>query len=328
MFNKKLIFSPGPLPYNKKIKIDFSHRSSKFEDLYEDVKSKLKIKFNLVGRDLLFIQGSGTASVECVISSLVNKSKKILILVNGNFGKNMSEILLKYGSKRNIKIVDNITKCQELLKINNYDMFFSVQFETSRSIYNDLERCLEYCSKKNILSVIDCISSMGYYELPNADIICSSSSKILGGLPSMGIIIYDRLIYSLLHECKANTYYLDIKRYLDYDETSRTPHTSLLPQFISLNNEINNSITPFQIQNNCKYFENFPKAIGEDVAPVISLRFFGDVEKFKKQILEEYNIELYYNNYMKNYFQISMFSYKDEKVYKKLSKILWKEMHG
>lgn len=298
---KKLFFSPGPVPYNERIKIDFSHRSEKFEEIYKEVERNLKKKFHLDFYNIIFIQGSGTAAIETVLKSIIPEMGMEGI-PEGTFGRRARLIR---GQRLEIK---NFYKKKFL---------YYVQFETSRSLY----RCLDSEYKKYDLVVVDCVSGLGFYDLPKADIIIASSSKILGGLPVMGLVFYNNKARRYFLE---NGEYLNIQKYIEYANKYQTPHTALLPQFISLNQMIGKMITRKQIVQNCALFQEFEEyLVGEKVAPVLTFK----TEKARKIVnqLKTKDIEVYFNStYMRDSFQVSMFSYKELRPYKKLHKELRK----
>ena len=47
ILNEKKLYSPGPVPQNFSMRMDFSHRSKRFEELYKDTKKKLREKLNI-----------------------------------------------------------------------------------------------------------------------------------------------------------------------------------------------------------------------------------------------------------------------------------------
>lgn len=290
----KLIFSPGPVPTEEIIKINFSHRSDEFKKLYKQTKDKLRLMLNIPDEyNILFIQGSGTSAIETVLSSLDSQLYPYVVK-SGIFGERADIIANRYSIA---SYYSNIGK-----------YLYYCQFETSQSQYTNLDNMYD----KYDLVIVDSVSSLGFYDLPKADIIIGSSSKILGGLPVMGIVLYNK---------KAEGYfrnkgdYLNIIKYIEYDKSNQTPHTSLIPQILSLNNSLGKLITKQEIERNCHVFEGLKEYIvGDNICPVLILKIPNTTQLI--QYLINNNIEVYYNpSYMKDYFQISMFNYKDIENY-------------
>lgn len=306
ILGEKKLYSPGPIPQKIELDISFSHRSPEFKQLYKDTKRKLRERFNIPDKyNILFTQGSGTSAIETVLSCLVG------------FPRWHSTGIF---TERAIKIADSYMRPDY---VGNRVYHYYTQFETARSSYF----CPDYRLDEDIAQVdpdgtlvVDCVSGFGFYPLPDAaNVIIASSSKILGGLPVMGIILYDTKAYARFDHRGD---YLNILNYINHDKKNETPHTSLIPQLISLNKALNDIISPSQIEENCRalHSERF-EYIGEKVAPVISIKVSDPIEwvgKFRK-----YNAEIYFNpNYMKDYFQVSMFNYRDPIYYQFIREVL------
>jgi aspartate aminotransferase-like enzyme len=180
---------------------------------------------------------------------------------------------------------------------------------------------------KGELVMVDAVSSLGYYHLPDADAIVTSSAKILGGLPVMGIVIVKKDLLNDGHWSYGGPYYLDLRRYVDSAKNGQTPHTSLLPQLISLNNALNNTIAPETIMRHSQYTANHLtklERIGDCPAPVLTFKFPKSVnpKKIYNRLLD-YGIEVYMNPlYHKDQFQISCFSERDIRAYQYMVMVL------
>jgi len=303
---EKKLYSPGPIPQSFRVDITFSHRSKEFQELYADTKKKLRERFNIPDRyNILFTQGSGTSAIETVLRSLSRDLTSRFFENGGTF------------CARAEKIAKQLFLSEEEKSTPGKSFFYYVQFETSSSQFTFIAppSLAQY-----ELKIVDCISGFGFYPLPiEANIIILSSSKILGGLPVLGIVLYDS---------KAEKYFIDtgdylsIRNYMKYDEVNQTPHTSLIPQFLSLNKALDNPISREQIERNCQALHSDKiQFIGEKVAPVLTIKVENPkewVEKFKR-----INAEIYFNEaYMTDYFQVSMFNYREPRYYELIRMML------
>ena len=302
LFGEPLLFSPGPVPYDWNIPITFSHRSKQFSELYEKIKKKLKKKFKL-GRewDIIFTQGSGSSAIETVLSSIDTDEYHVWVETKGEFSTRAKNLLPEFGYGDIQK--DHVT--------------YTVLYETGDSNYNGLK-----LEKEGKFKIVDAVSALGYYDFPKkADVVITSSSKILGGLPCMGIIFYKEIALELFKEISGD--YLDFMKHVEYGKKSQTPHTSLIPQFISLDMALDNPITKKQIDKNCEEFSKIRKllVLGDNPSPVLTVK--SSQTKSIIKALASYNIEVYNNPfYMEDWFQVSMFNYKDERVYAYLRDLL------
>ncbi len=288
---KKYAFVPNR-EYHGKIDIEFSHRSKEFREIYRNCKEKLRKIFSIPeDYEILFVNGSATSAIEAVLSSL--QLEDIEIFRNGEFGNRLHDIASKY------------------LKISQESKYLAYcQFETSQSLYNNFDG-------SDKIGIVDCVSGFGYYDLPkNADIIITCGSKILGGMPVLGIVLIKRFYREKL---QSRLFYLDLKKIWDFDDHLETPHTSLLPQYISLLNSLQ-TFDPKKmrerVNSNCKFIRNSLKNkiefYGETEAPVLTVHLEDSNIYYKiLNTLEEHNIEVYVNpKYMsEKRFQIATYDY-------------------
>lgn len=314
--SEKKLYSPGPVPISSSIVIDSSHRSSEFKDLIKRKASNLIRRLNKRQYSMVFIQGSGSSAIESVLSSL--QDSNVLCFVNGSFGERMTQIASYYHSV--VHIETNKNSIRKRLETGYYNIFCYVAFETSKSVYNDLKDMIYYCRKKNILTVIDAVSAFGFYNLPSADFIITSSSKIIGGIPVLGIVFYKNNIKKFLVNRGD---YLSLLKYIKSFERYETPHTSLIPQLISIPDRV--SIGREEIRNNslvlCNIMNKNIEVEGERICPVKTFRC-KNIKKILNRF-REFNIEVYFNPvYMTNYFQVSMFNYSDPNYYKLLKFVM------
>jgi 2-aminoethylphosphonate-pyruvate transaminase len=207
------IFSPGPVNSEELININFHHRSDKFKSLYQEKCNVIQKYLNTKYKTLL-VQGSGTSGIEAAINGLVRPGFVVLVLNNGTFSNRIVEILKNFDVY--VATTETVESAKSILESTHIDIFISVLFETSISKLNNIYDLVTYCNNKNILSIVDMVSALGYYEIPTSSIICSSTSKILRGLPSLGLLLIDDKILNLIQD---NGFYLNLKRIIAYSDS-------------------------------------------------------------------------------------------------------------
>lgn len=315
----KDLFSPGPVNSDINVKIDFHHRSEQFHDLYEQKCDLIRDSFFSDDYDVILTQGSGTSAIETAVNGLTY-SKNILILSNGTFSDRIVDMCAHVTTS---PIIVSTTEEDALKKIKSskYDVFMCVCFETSASKKNKIDELIDECNNRNMISIVDMVSALGFYKPTNASVICSSTAKILRGLPALGILAYKKDIIDRING--LNGFYLNFKRYIDSKRKKETPHTTMLPQILSIDKS--NFCTKEQIIENCQAIQDNPayQFLGERVAPVLTFAF-NDVHIMQNVIqnIQEHDINIYYNTvYMKDKFQIGMFNHSVEK-YQRLNTII------
>lgn len=314
------LFSPGPVNADINIQIDFHHRSEQFHNLYEEKCNLIRDTFFNNDYDVILTQGSGTSAIETAVSGLTSH-REILILSNGTFSERIVDMCSRVSREAFITIVSTESEALAKLKTDEYEVFICVCFETSISRKNKITDLIDECAKRNIISIVDMVSALGYYAPTNASVVCSSSAKILRGLPALGILAYRKEIDGIIDG--TNGFYLNFRRYIDSKKNRETPHTTMLPQIMSIDKT--KFFNPDKINQNCEAIQSNPlfEFIGERYAPVLTLQFKNaEVMQSILQKIEERNINIYYNAvYMKDKFQIGMFNH-DVKKYELLNDII------
>ena len=100
LLTRKLLFTPGPLTTSPEVRAELGHdygsRDGTFMEALREIRDGL---ISLTGPDherrfkSILIPGSGTYSVESVITSAVPKDNgRLLILVNGAYGQRIGKI--------------------------------------------------------------------------------------------------------------------------------------------------------------------------------------------------------------------------------------------
>ncbi len=90
MIEKKLLFAPGPVMSSDRVKKaalapDICHRRPVFEKQYSEIRTKLLKIFQATNDEFttVVVSGSGTASNETILSSVMPNDKKVLLISNG-----------------------------------------------------------------------------------------------------------------------------------------------------------------------------------------------------------------------------------------------------
>lgn len=313
------LFSPGPVATNYNLVLSYSHRSEEFKALYSKVNSQL---LQISGyRNVVLTQGSASSAIETVLSSVLNRDSRIIVLVNGEFARRAAR-MASYCTKF-VDMVGDVASLMASLQTTDYDFCFVVQFETSLSIYNRTEELSELCKRNNVHLIVDAVSAFPYYEIPNAKFVISTSSKQLRGLPALGIIFFNDVSDLDLVE---RSDYLNLKKCIEYSKNNQTQHTALIPQIDSLNKSLSDLdvhesrlSTTRNAQILVEGLEE--KTINERVCPVVTFAARDPAHLVRS--LRARGICLYSNPfYGQQYFQVGCFNYDAVEEYERLNHLL------
>lgn len=204
-----LLFTPGPLTTSRKVKSaltrDLGSRDQEFLDLTQNIRDRLlKVAGGTQNFTTVLLPGSGTYSVESVLTSALPEKSKVLVLANGAYGTRMAKILkqarvphqlLQYDEDQTPTAQD---VSRALANDPSIEMVATVHCETTSGIFNPIEAIGQVVKRAAKLFFVDAMSSFGAYpfdlDSSNIDYLVTSSNKCLEGVPGMGIIFARRAV--------------------------------------------------------------------------------------------------------------------------------------
>src|SRR6185369_5058856 len=145
------------------------------------------------------MQGSGTFAVEAMLATFVSPKDKLLILINGAYGKRMAKIC-DY-AKRNHAILewaeDQPVNPQQVADALAKDVAIThvavVQCETTSGVLNPVADVAAVVAKAGRRLLIDAMSAFGALPLDSRaipfDAVAASSNKCIEGVPGLGFVL-------------------------------------------------------------------------------------------------------------------------------------------
>lgn len=166
------------------------------------------------------LQGSGTFAVEATLGTLVPRDGKLLILVNGAYGRRMAKICDYYQRAYTVvETPEDVANDPNALDGALADdplitHVAAVHCETTSGILNPIERIAEVTARHKRALIIDAMSAFGAIELDARkvmfDAVAASSNKCLEGVPGMGFVLVRR---SALERVRGNAPSLSLDLY-------------------------------------------------------------------------------------------------------------------
>jgi len=204
----KPLFTPGPLTTSSAVKQamlrDLGSRDYTFIDIVGQVRERLVA---LSGDDseayeAIIMQGSGTFSLEAVLSSTVPPDGKLLVIINGAYGQRIAHIaeVHKIPTTR-LAFLENTIPDVELIagalaadaSITNVAV---VHCETTTGIINPVEQIGALVRNAGRRYFVDAMSTFGAVPLHLAqagvDYLVSSANKCIEGVPGFAFAIARR----------------------------------------------------------------------------------------------------------------------------------------
>jgi 2-aminoethylphosphonate-pyruvate transaminase len=245
------LMNPGPVKTTAQVKSalvhhDVSHRDSSFSELMVSLTGKLRRVFRGSSEHtVVMVTGSGTAAMECAISSTVPGDRKILIVDNGAFGERLYEISrlhemdivhLRYAWGDVVNPADVRRAFEAHPDIAVVAM---IHHETSVGLLNPVTEVGAICRERDALFIVDAVSSLGAEDIDvvrdTVDVCYASANKCLHAISGAGFLCVSPRTWQKIESVKPRTYYLDLKKYRRYmDDLAQTPFTPAVSNYFAL----------------------------------------------------------------------------------------------
>jgi 2-aminoethylphosphonate-pyruvate transaminase len=245
------LLNPGPVNTTSTVKSalihhDVCHRDSNFSELMVSLTGKLRRIFRgTPEHSVCLVTGSGTAAMECAISSTVPRDRKLLVIDNGAFGERLHEI----GRLHEMDVVHLRYAWGDLVQPEDVERMFEqhpdiavvamTHHETSVGLLNPLREIGAICRRYDALFLVDAVSSLGAEDLDvvrdGIDVCWGSANKCLHAISGVGFLCVSPRTWAKIEQVKPRSYYLDLKRYRKYmDELAQTPFTPAVSNYFAL----------------------------------------------------------------------------------------------
>lgn len=209
-------------------------RTSEFSEMMFDNERLVK-KFAKTADDarVVFVTGSGTASMEATVMNVFTEEDKVLVVNGGSFGLRFvqlcqihdipyTEICPAFGY--------GITK--EMLDVyegKGYTGFLVNLDETSTGVLYDIQMISDFCKRNNIFLVVDSISSFlcDPFNMKELDVqvMITGSQKALACPPGISLIVFSEKAVTRVNSNRVKSMYFDMKDALRNGERGQTPFT-------------------------------------------------------------------------------------------------------
>ena len=207
--NDPLLFTPGPLTTSATVKAamqrDIGSRDADFIELVASIRSEL-LRIAGVSREqgyeAVLTQGSGTFGLESVISSVIPREGRFVVLGNGAYGERMAAIAERLGiSTRLARWPENESpdpgSVQRLIEEEPAATHVAiVHCETTTGILNPIGQIARLVKASGREVIVDAMSSFGGVPIDlskqEIDYLVSSPNKCLEGVPGFSFVLARR----------------------------------------------------------------------------------------------------------------------------------------
>ncbi len=198
------LLTPGPLTTSAGVKQamlhDWGSRDRQFLEINARMRERLVAMIQGEGEFVAVpMQGSGTFAVEAMIGAFVPRNGKLLVLVNGAYGKRMMRICGYYQRSAvalewpEDKPVDPASVAAKLAADQAITHVAIVHCETTSGVLNPVAEVARVVAKAGRKLLIDAMSAFGAIPIDARsvvfDALAASSNKCIEGVPGLGVVL-------------------------------------------------------------------------------------------------------------------------------------------
>jgi 2-aminoethylphosphonate-pyruvate transaminase len=183
---------------------DLGSRDGEFIEIVTDIRQRLLALGKVSDSDYeaIILPGSGTYSIEAVVSSAIPPDGRLLVVVNGAYGRRIAQIasVLKIDTRLLACPEDTVPSLEEIAGLLAEDQAIShlavVHCETTTGIINPVGEIGQVVRRFGRRYFVDAMSSFGAVPLDLAgcgiDYLVSSANKCIEGVPGFGFVLARR----------------------------------------------------------------------------------------------------------------------------------------
>jgi 2-aminoethylphosphonate-pyruvate transaminase len=236
-----VLLNPGPANTSPRVRQalltpDLCHREPEFFEVMRDVRERLVAVLGAASTHAaVLFTGSGTASVEAALTSLVPPERGLLVVDNGVYGDRMLRIArahcipaaaLSSDFTTPVRPGDVARVLREHPEISHVAV---VHHETTTGLLNPVEAVADVAAAAGRGVIVDAMSSLFGEPLDLAragiEAVTASANKCLQGVPGVSFVLARRPALEALKGRPPRTVYLDLHSHWTMQEQDNTPFT-------------------------------------------------------------------------------------------------------
>lgn len=240
-----LLMGPGPscIPgevYKALSCNTLGHMDYYFIQIMDEIKNLLKELLRTKNLLTLPVSGTGSAGMETCFVNLIERGDRVLILINGVFGKRMEDVATRLGAK-----VDRIEfewgtpvvpdRVMDKLNEESYKIVAVVHAETSTGVKNPVDKIGKLVNESGALYLVDTVTSLGGMPVEadkwGVDALYSGTQKCLSCPPGLSPVTFSERAVQAIGKrgSKVPNWYLDMNMVIQYWEGNKRVYHHTAP---------------------------------------------------------------------------------------------------
>lgn len=244
---KMLMMTPGPTEVPARVleamaqPIQNPDIDEEFFEFYRTLEEKCKRIYNTED-DVIILGGEGILGLEASIASVIEKGEKILCISNGIFGKGFADFVEMYGGEAILvdfpydKTID-LDIVKSTVEKHDFKACTMVHCETPTGVLNPLSDLLDLLGEKNIIRIVDAVSSLGGVPVPTdrIDICIGGSQKCFSSPPGLTTLSVSDKVWNEIMKGEKKSLYTSLGVWKEtWFENDRLPYSHLVSNLYAL----------------------------------------------------------------------------------------------
>jgi alanine-glyoxylate transaminase/serine-glyoxylate transaminase/serine-pyruvate transaminase len=232
-----LLMGPGPSNLHPEVykalsRDTLGHLDPYFIKIMDEIQVLQQEVMNTRNQLTLPISGTGSAGMETCFVNLIEPKDRVLILINGVFGKRMEEVSTRLGA--NVDTLEFewgtpivLETVKERLEKKSYKLVAAVHAETSTGVENPISKISTLLRETDSLFLVDVVTSLGGMEVKlddwSIDASYSGSQKCLSCPPGLAPVSFSERAFSKVvnRKNRVPNWYLDMSLIGQYWQQER-----------------------------------------------------------------------------------------------------------
>ncbi|MCP3924024.1 MAG: alanine--glyoxylate aminotransferase family protein [Desulfobacterales bacterium] len=253
---RKRLMIPGPTEVSDEALECMSlpiqpHYGDKWMEIYTETQKKLRKIFK-TENDIIIYTATGSGAIESAISSAIDPGDKVLICHNGYFSQRLIDMVQLWGGEPVIleaRLNQSFDTSKVTETINLYTdlkMIAMVHVETSTGVENNIKQICDIANKNNIVTLVDCVASLGGTELNvddwHVDFAATGSQKCFESPAGLSFLSVSEKAWDAVSQKKSKIggWYLNLSNIRKYQKKwshwhSHGPNTAPVSLYLALN---------------------------------------------------------------------------------------------
>ena len=247
-----LNFTVGPVMMSEEVRVQGAEQIPYFRtpefsaDMFEN--EVLIKKFSKAEADarVVFITGSGTASMEAAIINTLTSKDRAIVIDGGSFGHRFVQlceihnvpfdtVTLAAGRKLTEEMLTPFEK-------KGHTAFIVNMGETSTGVLYDMNLISDFCKRNHLFLIVDAISSFIADNFDMAalgvDVMITGSQKALACPPGVSVIVLSNQALNRVRNIDPQCMYLNLKSALQNGLRGQTPFTPAVGTLLQIHSRL------------------------------------------------------------------------------------------